>query len=61
MDKQTFLNTKYKALCQQLGEATFKQSQLTELIDSLKNQIETLNKSYATMEEYEALSQESGE
>ena len=43
MDRQTFFNSKYLTLCQQLGDAQIKLDQLNQHIESLKAQIKTLD------------------
>jgi len=57
MNKQEFLNKKYQILCQQLGDAYLKKEQLEELIQSIKTQITTLDKSFNIIGEFESLKQ----
>ena len=56
MTKQEFLNRKYLALCQQLGDAQIKLDQLTEHISHLKSQIKSLNDAFPLMTEFDHIS-----
>lgn len=43
MDTQMLLNRKYSQLCQQLGDATYRLGLLQSQIESLKQEIKTLD------------------
>lgn len=55
MNKRELLNHKYLGLCQKLGDAVLKQQQLTDHIANLKADIASLNETFATLEELDAI------
>ena len=61
MTPQSFLNKKYLALCQQLGDSQLKLEQLQAHIDHLKSQIKTLNDSFSIIAEFEQANKETNE